>query len=451
MDDIDGFLASQRESGQIDSEGVFTIALEKARQKLGQFQLEDPSFYLLKVVQAAVGAGTSRIEVHRSKEKLELLFDAPSPLGTPEVMLRALGSPVEVSDGPLRWLAIGFNSALFASPLRTSLTWWSPDASGMLTATGDEVTIAQPPSPPAHLSENPFLYRFSVAKARKGFFESTTAAEVEALTKGCGYCPIEIRVDGLPLPVAGHPPPRNEPWLEDYSEPFHLVERLDLDLEGKVKLAVSSFASRRRGHSGWLRTSRSTDAFCVQPVQPLEPEMRCRHAYALPLALSGPDKIHFVRHGVKVATVSLSAHGAGATAVMCADELSFDLSGLGVIRNAVFYSLVETAYEAWREMALTVNRDLDELTSAPTKRERQADSARHQESCGCSCLGGFLALLGVGAIPFLGPEPAALFAVLSTMGGALFPLLRSQPDRQTGLRDAVRQRLQKLGSHWPRD
>lgn len=56
---IEDLLGQLRQEGELDSQGAFTLDAKMAVQKLSKFQLEDPSAYLAKIVQAAVASRAS--------------------------------------------------------------------------------------------------------------------------------------------------------------------------------------------------------------------------------------------------------------------------------------------------------------------------------------------------------------------------------------------------------
>lgn len=60
---IEDLLGELSQEGQLDSRGVFTLDAQAAVQKLSEFQLDDPSAYLIKIVQAAVASGARRCEM----------------------------------------------------------------------------------------------------------------------------------------------------------------------------------------------------------------------------------------------------------------------------------------------------------------------------------------------------------------------------------------------------
>src|SRR5579862_6051470 len=60
---MDDFLRSLRGEGRVDSQGQFTLDWGQGLAKLRAFQLTDPDAWVLKVTQASVAAGCTRMEV----------------------------------------------------------------------------------------------------------------------------------------------------------------------------------------------------------------------------------------------------------------------------------------------------------------------------------------------------------------------------------------------------
>ncbi len=449
--DIEEFLAAQRESGLLDSAGVFTVAVEKAREKLGKFQLDDPCFYLLKLVQAAVEGGARRLDLRTTRKKLALWWDAPSePFGF-ERLLEALRNPLEIAPGPLKSLALGFNASLFSRPLQVSLVWWGQERALAAVARGSEVAMVAAPPRPAEVSNSGNLYMLSVAKEQPGWFESATSGELETVKKHCCYGGIDFFIDGRRLPPQRLPEVRHDTWLVGYSDSFYLVERYDSDPEGVLRVGGPRRSGYRLGTNGWLRKGRDADTFLLQPTRP-EPfgEIRCREAYGLPLGLRGPDKLILVHHGVKVCSVTINSNGAGAVAVLPAEGLTFDLSGFSVIRDGAFHDLELKANQIWRAMATAARQEVPHLTATLTEKERGANEEKRSQSLTCSVLGCCGTAILLPNFHFISSDIGVVLSMLALAGGAYAPYARTPPDPHQRLREAVAHRLDQLSEHWPR-
>lgn len=113
MAEFEDFLKRQ-ESGFLDSSGEFTISTHKALEKLAQFQLPNPAYWILKVLQAAVCARASQISVSLDRWLIKLSFDIDEEFSPADVQ-RAFGSlepgvsaSAELLGAGLR--AVGVNS-----------------------------------------------------------------------------------------------------------------------------------------------------------------------------------------------------------------------------------------------------------------------------------------------------------------------------------------------------
>ncbi len=113
MSEFESLLNSLHAGGELDSEGVFTIDMEQAMQKMAQFALPHPALGVLKLVQSGVAAGAGRIEVEVSRSLVQVKHDGKAPT---ESQLKNLFSylfrkPTE-KDKPLRDLAVAVSHAL---------------------------------------------------------------------------------------------------------------------------------------------------------------------------------------------------------------------------------------------------------------------------------------------------------------------------------------------------
>ncbi len=66
------FVEQQRERGALDSSGSFTVDADRARFKLGRYQLDSPAAYLLMMVQAGVLARCRSIKIHAGYSNLKV-------------------------------------------------------------------------------------------------------------------------------------------------------------------------------------------------------------------------------------------------------------------------------------------------------------------------------------------------------------------------------------------
>lgn len=78
LSELEQFLQDELQGGIHDSAGQFTMARQKALEKLGSFQLPRPTAWVLKVVQAAVAIGSPALFVSQTGTDTEFRFSPPS-------------------------------------------------------------------------------------------------------------------------------------------------------------------------------------------------------------------------------------------------------------------------------------------------------------------------------------------------------------------------------------
>lgn len=78
MSRIHEFIDEQRTDGEVDSEGIFTIDRERAREKLARFALPHPEEFILKFIQAA-NLSADSAELHKNGSKISLCLEGWDP------------------------------------------------------------------------------------------------------------------------------------------------------------------------------------------------------------------------------------------------------------------------------------------------------------------------------------------------------------------------------------
>lgn len=108
---MDSFLSRLDGDGELDSSGEFTISREKALAKLVDFAFEEPELWVLKMVQAAVAGGASRVLFWQTSRSLTVGFDLDNPPQADEVF-GAVFSPTDAGSLFLNELAFGLRALL---------------------------------------------------------------------------------------------------------------------------------------------------------------------------------------------------------------------------------------------------------------------------------------------------------------------------------------------------
>lgn len=99
------WIQSASESGIFDSEGEFTLAQDKAWEKLGSFQLPFPQAWVLKLVQAAFSSPDTRLAVVQTREETRFHFSG-APEWTRLELEKAIFDTAYKGDRSLNHLAI---------------------------------------------------------------------------------------------------------------------------------------------------------------------------------------------------------------------------------------------------------------------------------------------------------------------------------------------------------
>jgi hypothetical protein len=97
LSELENFLKEQQAEGVLDSQGKFTLAREKALEKLAAFQLPRETAWVLKVVQAAVRCGAPELDIRQTSTDTEFRFRCPDSW-TLETLDAALVDPENSED-----------------------------------------------------------------------------------------------------------------------------------------------------------------------------------------------------------------------------------------------------------------------------------------------------------------------------------------------------------------
>ena len=437
---LHAFLQSAGFRGEWESRGSFTLAVEKAREKLAQCSFENPAFFVLKLVQAAVAMGARWMRLETSRRTLGLSFDAPAE-PTLEVLLEALANPAMASPRSLALVAQGFNAGAAAGAIQASLLCWTNTSLagyGIFFEQG-ELKLGVAPDLPAgaEIEEGLWMLTF---RRRGGLFRTDLfGSERELVRARCRFSPVPIEIDGQPLRAA-MPHPSAAKWLADYSEPFHLVERFRLG--GGAQVEFDAKTPRSIGVHGALRRNRSMRAYSVQPADFADlGSLEIEAAYAISVALEGEDRVELLCHGVVVESITIQTRGAGAWALLEAGDLSYDVSGFSAVRDDRLEREFSQVRASWRQMLEEMGDDLAELSGTMESKAKPHAYA----GCGCAVLGMLMAPVGL-----LFEQHLMLMASAATVffGGTGYH--QGWEDPTLEFREALTQRHQKLlQSQWP--
>ena len=112
MSEVEDWIAEAQRSGVLESQGQFSLDLERSSQQLGLLQLPEPRAYILKLVQWAVRSRPTRVEVEANRKRVRVWHNGePADFGE---ILKA--NTHLLQSGPLGHLAIGLNTARTLKP-----------------------------------------------------------------------------------------------------------------------------------------------------------------------------------------------------------------------------------------------------------------------------------------------------------------------------------------------
>lgn len=213
MSGIDQFLRELRDSGKIDSGGIFTIDLQKSSTKLNKHLLRGPADYLLVGVRGAVAAGASAVSIklHYRESRIELKLDNERADDLALDLMRVADQ--RQRGAHLLRLAMGGAFTQEASEVEVRSPSWC------LTADGESLKGR------AHAGREGFLtidfrWRFGGFLGLRG----RTAQEHKELSERCTFSVVPIELDGRRLTAREARIPAGSHEWTDLPMDFRLAE-----------------------------------------------------------------------------------------------------------------------------------------------------------------------------------------------------------------------------------
>jgi len=277
---VDSFLDELRGEGRTDSEGQFTVDWVRANAILGRHALSEPEDCILKIIQLAVRAEATYVRGEAVPDGLRLYFDRPQLSWRElEILPGALLNP----GAPLRDLALALHSAVHAGWPVFHITTPEGTWAGRRDTWLQPVPI--PPAGPQHVG-----------------FSSVSRVHLGKVARRCPHPPLE-----LDLPYVTQ---------SDYAYPI-----AELRHEGQ------------RRHL-WLPAS-SAKLLLKLPPEDDYPEMSVGLE-----SDAGPARIWLSVGGVcRLHEVAWKTPGV--VALVAADHLTTDVSGLRVVEDEVYHELLD--------------------------------------------------------------------------------------------------------------
>ena len=324
-EDIRTFIDQQRQAGAFDSSGRFSLDLRKARQKSELLHQDTSGAHALLWVQA-----TNYLHPH----DVRLAFDSVEVRGEIPFGLEELREIVAGSKSlPPRQRALS-RAIQACSTLSqgTSLLSYRHRRHGQV-----QVNVRS-----GAMLDDAHPARQNFDSVRLSFPRQGTAwqraEELRQIESRCGFSPSRPRYDSRSL-VDENPdgyrarPPCRTSW-NVHTHPSYL-------------LAVQEWKTAA-GHIGFLNPGLSEAVFLREREGQFA---TCERLVALPLGLEGPGSVRLVQRGVLVEEVEFDLGVPGAWAIVCADSLQTDLSGLKLVRDNDFSRVLVELQQHTRQLA----------------------------------------------------------------------------------------------------
>ncbi|MBI3924202.1 MAG: hypothetical protein HY319_01550 [Armatimonadetes bacterium] len=374
---IQTYLETRLSEGTRESAGAFTIDYERARLKMARFQLTDPTQYLLKFVQAAVLARSQKLALKLCRDRVVCEWHG-CDLGSldPGEVAGSLCRPLEeASHTALGGLAAGLNALQAAGPTRIVLRFqrWGESSVEVLSL-GDRFARQ---SLPLEGGATRTSLTITVSRTR-----GRVDRERQTVLRGCRFCPIPIELNGERLEFGYRAPGDPFAWSVDLPDDFVLAE-MRLPPRAGCRMPVPRASEGVRVHP-------CSNAL-VQDVA-IGASTACSAWIQMRAALSSTARVTFVRAGVAVDTREVDLGVPGILAVLPADHLQTDLTGLQVLETPELTAMLGELRSAAARLRERLLRHLPHLGST-----RPAASRASVPPC-ASCLG---VLAGLGFIGFL--------------------------------------------------
>jgi hypothetical protein len=334
---VDDLLRELTQEGQLQSSGRFTVDLSRAKEKLAQYQFQDPFCYILKLVQAAVSAGADGFVLQSGTTELvaTMVGATFTPHELENLLYYLLQESSESSVSPaLRHLAVAVNAAVGTRASEILLKSWNGQIGVQVrwTPGGQYSSPWQPTSPQI---QTRFQMRRVAGDVISDVYQKVASRDLLSMMTGsrqgmdreqgliydrCAFCPIPIKINNKDCPGydLGAPPDVGL-WANFFgrllgNEPINPKHHLlELYFPGRALMGPRKTYTRWAGN----RT----------------PEATYEAVLALPARLTGNTLVIPILDGVSLQIQRLAWPGPPAIFYVDAQGLDLDLTGLSLVRN----------------------------------------------------------------------------------------------------------------------
>jgi hypothetical protein len=337
--ELDDLLAQLSSEGELQSSGRFTVDFSKAKEKLAEFQFEDPFYYILKLVQAAVAGGADGLALQSRSAEVEVsilgLGFSPHQL---ENVLYSLISDSSESSPALRHFAMGLNAAVSTRAAEISVQSFD-GKDGLEVRWTKQNQRSQKWTPTRPVVQTRMLLKRTTADLLTDLGAKLGSRDVFSMFSGdrkgmdreqsliydkCAFCPMPLSINGRACPGydLGVPPFSgffSRLWSQISNDGSTLAPKHHLFELYLPKVGTSAIAGPRLSHSRWPRGFRKEGTFAA--------------ILAVPARLPDDTIIMPVRDGVQLKPAKVNWGGPGAIFYMDARELDVDLTEVRLVQN----------------------------------------------------------------------------------------------------------------------
>ena len=354
--DLKAFLENQAAEGKADSVGSFTVAREKALQKLAAFALPQAYDWVLKIVQAANIWRVPKMVVRQTRIATSFYFCPPRDQNFPSeaAIVGALENPALDHENPIHAIAMALRSLVQQTRLSFVLAVRQDGEMYKPIYAGDDVSALSPQSREAwsyltrdgvRLTVSHFQGSESLTGRYLPTFSGQPRRDVEILAKleeRCFASAVPIDVDGR---ILGMVFPRGDYFITHRQRPL-VLGRLAHHAEPRPRMESLQLLT---GH-----VSRDNIRVSTSPSHPDQPwflitgsdpraessAYRTLSGMLSPMGRAAKKKpehrVSWTRQGVTVAHYQFEGFGDPETTFQLfvpADHLRTDLSGLEIERD----------------------------------------------------------------------------------------------------------------------
>lgn len=366
MSELERFLEGSR-GGATESQGKFTVDLERALEKLVAFSLPGQGLYLGKLLQAANALGAKSLEVRARSTQIEARFLATCDRLEMTSFSQALMGRCHWPSSGARHLGLALRAALANPHHRLELSIGgerlklTPHPVELLSRAcdphaGRQVLLRQ--------QRGPWLRRLTSREPAR-----QVAAEHEVMYSHAGYSPLTVKFDGRVIPAKGWPQSLDAGhWWGSMTEPYYLMSGYaapsddlppilfpglnlgDYEREPDQILFRRGLSEQDGGfesvYSGLFPKAIDLFAHLATLHSPDDEWTTCGAAFALPIDLEGPARLTLLQDGVPLSPHSLDLGCPGLLCRASGEGLDVDLSQVQVVQNEAFQHRVKAIRRA---------------------------------------------------------------------------------------------------------